>query len=289
MAVDGIFGNSFHKQTNPYKVPNMVTANNEYVNDEMNRAFYVSQDYEYKSEEGMMIAIVNVCAFLANVMVESVQFDACDEWNGMMTGFDTSTSGSDKLGLKDLSAVNGRYFPLSNACGQNGQSYQEQDEDCFIDNVDVSCEVDPLMDMRATIHPKYNYVPDKATVSDGFRNQPPPEFACGRKDYEGDYTGYWDGYTEEFVQDVAYPSVSGRIDVEGCCFWGRGALQTKGTCALGKFNYRFGKRAYDENRPARYPVVDFCKIPVSVWSFCLYGVCGIVVLTFVDNDCLLTL
>lgn len=284
MAVDGIFGNSFHRETNPYQVPNMVTGNNDHVNDEENKAFYVSQDYEYKSEEGMTVAIVNVCAFLANVMVESIQFDACDEWNGMMTGFDNTSSGGgddEPISLSELSAVNGRYFPFSNACGQNGQSYQEEDVDCFIDNVDVSCEVDPLMDMRATIHPKYNYIPGK-TVSDGFRNQPPPEFACGKKDYKGDYTGYWDGYTAEFVQDVAYPSANGRIDVEGCCFWGRGALQTKGTCALGKFNYRFGKRAYDENRPARYPAVDFCKIPVSV---CLI----LQILIIVVDDCLLTL
>ena len=283
MAVDGMLGNSFHRTTNPYK-DNKVMGNNDYVNDESNMAFYISQDHESSTaasssssqqqdnNEGMTLAIVNICAFLANAMVESIQFDACDEWNGMMTGFDTTSttfSGGDKpISLNELSAVNGRYFPSSNACGQNGRSYQGEEDtdaqqDCTINDVDVSCPVDPLMDMRATVHPKYNYIPGK-TVSDGFRNQPPPEFACGKKDYEGDYPGYWDGYTAEFVQDVAYPSAGGRIDVEGCCFWGRGALQTKGTCALGKFNYHFGKRAYNENRPARYPNVDFCSIPVSV-------------------------
>eukprot|EP00985_Skeletonema_marinoi_P017904 scaffold9914_cov142-Skeletonema_marinoi.AAC.1 len=270
MAVDGIFGNSFHRETNPWR-SDKVMGNNEYVKDESNKAFYLSQDLsDFENEEGMTLAIVNTCAFLANVMVESIQFDACDEWNGMMTGFDPTTDGwggvnndDDKpIKLNELSAVNGRYFPASNACGQNGRLYQEEEEDgdCSINDVDVSCPVDPLMDMRATVHPKYNYIPGK-TVSEGFRNQPPPEFACGKKDYEGDYPGYWDGYTAEFVQDVAYPAANGRIDVEGCCFWGRGALQTKGTCALGKFNYYFGKRAYDEDRPARYPTVDFCKIP----------------------------
>ena len=263
-------------------------GNNDYINDDSNQAFYLSQD-DYSSDDdndGMTLALVNICAFLANVMVESVQFDACDEWNGIITGFDdtTTTTNDDHDGwggrggvnnkpisLSELSAVNGRYFPLSNACGQNGRSYQEDDDDaeCTINDIDVSCEVDRLMDMRASIHPTYNYQPRKTLDTGKFSNQPPPEFSCGTKDYTGDYPGYWDGYTAEFVQDVAYPSAGGRIDVEGCCFWGRGALQTKGTCALGKFNYYFGKRAYDENRPARYPDVDFCKLPVSVVCVCV--------------------
>jgi hypothetical protein len=275
MAVDGTLGNSFHKTTNPYKPSNKV-GTNDYRNDSSNKAFYLSQD-DFSSEYGMTLALVNICAFLANAMVESIQFDSCDEWNGMMTGFDGTTTnsgwGGGVIKMSDLSSVNGRYFPLSNACGQNGRSYQDEDVECTIEDMNVSCDVDRLMDMRASVHPKYNYQPGQKTPSYEFQNQPPPEFACGVKDYKGDYTGYWDSYTSEFVQDVAYPSANGRIDVEGCCFWGRGALQTRGTCALGKFNYYFGKRAYDENRPARYPSVDFCKLPVSVCA-CSLLTCG---------------
>ena len=279
MSVDGIYGNSYHQGTNPYKPPRSSAGSNEYVNDPSNRAFYLSQDTindfvpatTSSNDEGMTLAIVNICAFLANVMVEAIQFDTCDEFNGMMTGFDSNSGwrgvgfGNGPISSSQLSAVNGRYFPLSNACGQHGRSYQEEEgEECLVeDGVDVSCDVDPFLDMRASIHPRYNYIPGK-TSDMGFENQPPPEFACGKKDFKGDYSGYWDGFTAEFVKDVAYPNVNGRIDVEGCCFWGRGALQTKGTCALGRFNYYFGRRAYVENRPSRYPNVDFCKIPVSL-------------------------
>lgn len=268
MALEGTYGNSWHKGSYPM-VPSNTVGSNEYVNDESNTAFYLGEGGD-DDDERMTLALVNVCAFLANVMT-MIQFDACDEFNGMMTGFDDDSNsnkhGDKPMSLSELSAVNGRYFPLSNACGQNGLSYQDEDVDCYIDNIDVSCNVDPLMDMRASIHPKYNYQSGKieeeeqSNIYSSFSHQPPPEFACGKKDYENDYTGYWDGYTAEFVQDVAYPNTNGRIDVEGCCFWGRGALQTRGTCALGKFNYYFGKRAYDENRPSRYPKIDFCKLP----------------------------
>ena len=276
MVLEGTYGNSWHRESHP-TVPSNTVGSNEYVNDESNTVFYLGDGDDDDDEMRMTLGLVNVCAFLANVMT-MIQFDACDEFNGMMTGFDdddnsnnsnysNNNNGDKPMSLSELSAVNGRYFPLSNACGQNGLSYQDEDVECYIDNIDVSCKVDPLMDMRASIHPKYNYQSGKEEEEEQqnnislFSRQPPPEFACGKKDYENDYTGYWDGYTAEFVQDVAYPNANGRIDVEGCCFWGRGALQTRGTCAIGKFNYYFGKRAYDENRPSRYPKVDFCKLP----------------------------
>ena len=42
--------------------------------------------------------------------------------------YEAPLGGDDEpISLSELSAVNGRYFPFSNACGQNGQSYQEED------------------------------------------------------------------------------------------------------------------------------------------------------------------
>merc|ERR1712150_231501 len=54
---------------------------------------------------------------------------------------------------------------------------------------------------------------------------------------------------------------SERTDVEGCCWWGRGPIQTTGTCNYGKLNFYMGKRAADAGRPAIFPDVDFCKNP----------------------------
>jgi len=46
----------------------------------------------------------------------------------------------------------------------------------------------------------------------------PPEY-CDV--YEGQKAG-------GFVNTSPVPSSSGRTDVEGCCFWGRGVIQTTG-------------------------------------------------------------
>mmetsp|Transcript_15457 Transcript_15457/g.22821 ORF Transcript_15457/g.22821 Transcript_15457/m.22821 type:complete len:150 (+) Transcript_15457:887-1336(+) len=55
-----------------------------------------------------------------------------------------------------------------------------------------------------------------------------------------------------------------RTDVEGCCWWGRGVIQTSGVANFGKLNYYLGKRAAVEGRDVLYPSVDFCKRPDSV-------------------------
>jgi len=50
----------------------------------------------------------------------------------------------------------------------------------------------------------------------------------------------------------------------GCCWWGRGIIQTKGTCSFGKLNYYIGKRASDEGRQSLFPDVDFCQNPEAI-------------------------
>jgi len=61
-------------------------------------------------------------------------------------------------------------------------------------------------------------------------------------------------------------NAAGRTDVEGCCWWGRGVIQTSGVCNFGKLNYFIGKRAADEGRESRYPTIDFCKDPEAICS-----------------------
>jgi hypothetical protein len=82
----------------------------------------------------------------------------------------------------------------------------------------------------------------------------PPKFCT---DYEGQKEGRYDNSSP-------VPNLSGRTDVEGCCWWGRGVIQTTGVCNFGKLNYFLGKRAHDEGRQSRYPTIDFCKTPNAV-------------------------
>merc|ERR1711920_229569 len=58
--------------------------------------------------------------------------------------------------------------------------------------------------------------------------------------------------------------MGGRTDVEGCCWWGRGSIQTTGICNYGKLNFYMGKRAADEGRAAIFPEIDFCKNPEMI-------------------------
>ena len=64
------------------------------------KKFYIG---EYVSN-GHIYGLVNIAAFLAQSMKETIKYDACDE--------------------NSWDAVGGKY-PLSNACGQLGQSYQD--------------------------------------------------------------------------------------------------------------------------------------------------------------------
>ena len=68
-------------------------------------------------------------------------------------------------------------------------------------------------------------------------------------------------YYSLFVPQEAYANVNARVDVEGCCWWGRGVLQTKGICSFGRLNYYLGRRAADEGRDALFPDIDFCINP----------------------------
>lgn len=46
----------------------------------------------------------------------------------------------------------------------------------------------------------------------------------------------------------------------------RGALQTKGTCNIGKLNHYLGKGAADDGRESRYKDIDFCNDPEAICS-----------------------
>jgi hypothetical protein len=80
--------------------------------------------------------------------------------------------------------------------------------------------------------------------------------------YEGQKGGEWaqcdGGCPNQAATKFGEPA---RTDVEGCCWWGRGVIQTTGVCNFGKLNYYAGARAKKEGRDALFPDIDFCKRP----------------------------
>jgi hypothetical protein len=178
--------------------------------------FYMGDD----SPNGHKYGLVNIAAFLAQSMKETIRYNACDE--------------------NSWDLVNGVY-PLSNACGQLGQSYQ--DYKCSAAEAHMQCEVDTSMKITATTNSKW-------------WGAPAPLFCAPRAEIP--FTGYWD-YTEichdpwasppkyctdykdqkagGFNNDHPVANSAGRTDVEGCCFWGRGVIQTTGVCNFGKLNW----------------------------------------------------
>jgi predicted chitinase len=201
------------------------------------------------SEIGYKIAMTNIAAFFAQSMKETIKYDACDE--------------------NSWDLIGGKY-PLSNACGQLGQSYQEYH--CPEDERHMECDLDPNMKITAVTSAKWY-------------GAPAPLF-CGPKE-EIPFTGFWDyGYecnkgwadppetcdvyegqkAGKFDNSNPFENTSGRTDVESCCWWGRGVIQTTGVCNFGKLNYYLGARAASEGRPSRYPDVDFCKDPEQICS-----------------------
>lgn len=169
--------------------------------------FYLGDD----TPNGLKYALVNIAAFLAQSMKETIKYNACDE--------------------NSWDLVNGVY-PVSNACGQLGQSYQ--DYKCSEEEAHMTCPV--RKDMRI-----------KATTNAKWYGAPAPLY-CEPKGERG-FTGYWNHLAEcnrpwanppqycteydgqkagAFNHNAPVPNASGRTDVEGCCFWGRGVIQTTG-------------------------------------------------------------
>lgn len=180
-------------------------------------------DFKFNLNEGVpnewKKGLISLSAFLANAMVESIQYDSCDERNWQE--FD---------GL----------YAISNACGQEGYSYE--DDECSFE-FKSSCPAVPSMEVTAVNGPIGDMLPPLFQCKPGTTN-----------------AGYWDSSTGEIIQTF-YTNVAGRNDIEGCCWWGRGALQTKGRCSIGKLNYYLGKKGADFGRKTLYPNIDFCQFP----------------------------
>lgn len=201
--------------------------------------------------------LTNLAAFLAQSMKETIQYDACDENNW------DSTNG----------------YQISNSCGQLGQSYE--DYDC-----EMACPRDPSMQITAVTHATWYGAPgpmfcapdatlEAAGLASGGRT--------GRWDHSHDCWPYpateagftsSDGPAWSRTECEVYPGQrAGRYlwdgsgeSVEGCCWWGRGVIQTTGRCNFGTLNHFLGRSHLDPSvhaPPVRalYPDIDFCSDP----------------------------
>ena len=82
------------------------------------------------------MGLVNIAAFLAQSMKETIKYDACDENN--------------------WDVIDGKY-PISNSCGQLNQTYQEYA--CPADMEHMACEVDINMEQVAYTNAKWYGAP----------------------------------------------------------------------------------------------------------------------------------
>ena len=221
-------------------------------------------------------ALVNIAAFLGQAMVETIKYDACDENNWDKWRADVFKEPSSPP--EYLSA----FYPMSSSCGQLGQSYE--DYDC-----PDACPKDPSMDITATTNaawigappplfcgPKEKY--DNLGYWNPMKFCEGPDKSCGDQPFY--YPGQTAGYHFSTDADPKYPNeyyanplpdADGntqparfenlpRTNVEGCCWWGRGVIQTTGRCNFGKLNKNLGAGAQN----GLYPDINFCSNPQAL-------------------------
>jgi hypothetical protein len=175
-------------------------------------------------------------------------------------------------------------YPMSSGCGQLGQKYAEY-------RCEDECPMDASMELTATTNAKWIGAPPPLFCGpkskfNGLGYWNPMQF-CGGPDrscvgetfyYPGQLAGVhvsknedprfpdffytnplpdMDGITPAARTPDAFPST----DVENCCWWGRGVIQTTGRCNFGKLNKHLGVGA---GADALYPDINFCKNPQAV-------------------------
>jgi len=202
---------------------------------------YKNADGSLKSDWSPDAALMNLALFLGQAMEETILYDVCDEnsWDRVhkVTGqpFDFQTM--------DWTDTNYLY-PATNACGQLGQRYS--DYTCSAEEKKYECAQDDTMELSATTSAKWWGAP--------------PPLTCGPNKGK---TNTWNFMSNgaEFCgagKDQSCPNGAGDTDLTGCCWWGRGVIQTTGRCNIGKLNYFLGAGG---SQDSPYPSVDLCKAP----------------------------
>jgi hypothetical protein len=229
-------------------------------------------------EVSLKASLVNMAAFLGQSMRETIIYDACDENNWDKWRVDVYKEPvSPPEYLPTL-------YPMSSSCGQLGQRYADY-------TCDDMCPEDPLLEITATTNAKWIGAPPplfcgpKTKYNNlGYWNPMKycqgPDHSCQNQPFY--YPGQKAGVHVSVLEDPRFPDYfythplpdsDGRIalarspssypstNVECCCWWGRGVIQTTGRCNFGKLNKKIGAGAGNQ---ALYPELNFCRNPQSI-------------------------
>jgi hypothetical protein len=181
MAISGVDGNTFY----------LGEA------DELNTDRNLQGTNSTEGSFSLVFGLVNIAAFLAQAMTESIVHDTCDEVN--IQPLPNSTD--DGIGLDD--GLDHFRFPISNSCGQNGRSYQ--DEQC-------KRSEDKMYDCATQLNSE-EFVSIEVTAF-GQSKWPgsPGPFYCGPKTlYEA--TGFWNAAVGKENETIPFANDDGRSDV----------------------------------------------------------------------------
>jgi len=220
----------------------------------------------------VLIAKINMAAFFGQCMHETIQYDACDENNW------TDQHRYDKWGKS-------KPFATDAACGQAKNVYANYK--CSGEYGDIKMECPKLGKghkvMYAVTHatwpgspPPMYCAPDSKVPADkkfGYIDYDNPCSSSGGFDatippYERGECDLYEGQKKGKMVWSSTP-LSGHTTTEGCCWWGRGVIQTTGRCNFGVLNYYLGTNSQgvkDSNltykrKNAKFSTVDFCKDP----------------------------
>jgi predicted chitinase len=251
----------------------------------------------WNGETNHVYGMVSIAAFLAQAMQETIRYNACDENNWSEASVTGQVGGAVYSAASACGQMEQSYQDYK--CSQEDNQLAMQ-----TGGKPMECEVDPNMIQRATTFakwygappalfcaprsvlpkvPRWDYTSPWCPQRGGWGfvepfpdNDKSKEYfdyvkdggSC--RDFDGIKTGGWkfegSGCSNGACPGSAAPyyGKGAREDVEGCCWWGRGVIQTTGVCNFGKLNYYLGKRAKDEGRTALFPNYDFCKNPGAI-------------------------
>ncbi|EED92186.1 hypothetical protein THAPSDRAFT_262646 [Thalassiosira pseudonana CCMP1335] len=170
-------------------------------------------------ELSLVYGLVNIAVFLAQSMTESIIYDTCDELNTQHI----PGNATDGIGLDD--GLDQFRFPISNACGSNGRSYQN--EQCKkIEDLQYDCA-------KQMNSEEFRLMEARATTFARWRGAPGPLY-CGPKSIHGE-TGFWDSTMGMEMGEVSLANDDGA-----------------------------NKAARDGRETALFPDVDFCRDPGEI-------------------------
>lgn len=219
--------------------------------------------------------LVNIAAFLAQGMKETIKYDACDENNwSYPEHWDGDT-----------------YYPMTSACGQLGQDYEAYGLDGDGNERVESCPKTPKAEMTAVTNARWYgapgplfAAPDSAMIYAGVST----DGSSGYWNHNGsqctdipEAAGAGQAFHRQACHAYAGQKAGGYVfdgsagSLEGCVWWGRGVIQTTGRYNFGLLNHYLGRSHLDitdatirANFPIPsellYPDLDFCTNPELV-------------------------